>query len=71
MTQTIPTINESIERMKIEIIKDIEAGRVPASCPSFSSLHDYVDANYYGGFCDDVEMQILIAGSKKTVSRFN
>lgn len=47
------TIDESIERIKREIIDDIKAGRVPADCPSFSALHDYVDANCYGGFCDD------------------
>ena len=59
MTATIPTLRKTIERMKQEILDDIEAGRVPADCPSFSSLHDYVDANCYGGFCDDDEMQIL------------
>jgi hypothetical protein len=60
MTTTIPTLNESIERMKKEILVDIKAERVPADCPSFSSLHDHVDANCYGGFCDDSTMQILI-----------
>ncbi|MDP1559078.1 MAG: hypothetical protein Q8K59_12885 [Nitrosomonas sp.] len=60
MTATIPALNESIERMKQEILEDIKAGRVPADCPSFSSLHDHVDANCYGGFCDDAEMQSLI-----------
>ena len=59
MTKMIPTINETIERMKQEILEDIEAGRVPPDCPSFSSLHDYVDANCYGGFCDDDEMQMF------------
>ena len=60
MTATIPTLNESIERMKQEILEDIKAGRVPADCPSFSTLHDYVDANCYGGFCEDDVMQVLI-----------
>lgn len=59
MTTTIPTLDESIERMKQEIIEDIHAGRVPADCPSFSALHDYVDANCYGGFCEDDVMQAL------------
>jgi hypothetical protein len=59
MTVTLPTINESIERMKREILEDIKAGRVPADCQSFSALHDYVDANSYGGFCDDEVMQAL------------
>ncbi len=60
MTSAIPTLNESIERMKKEILEDIKTGCVPADCSSFSSLHDYVDANCYGGFCDDNEMQALI-----------
>ncbi|HUX91734.1 MAG TPA: hypothetical protein VMV48_13705 [Gallionellaceae bacterium] len=60
MTATIPTLYESVERMKHEILEDIKAGLVPADCPSFSSLHDHVDANCYGGFCNDDEMQSLI-----------
>lgn len=60
MTITIPTHDESIERMKQEIIDDIKAGRVPADCPSFSALHDYVDANCYGGFCEQEVMQALM-----------
>ena len=59
MTTSAPTLDESIERMKQEIIEDIKAGRVPADCPSFSTLHDYVDANCYGGFCEDDVMQAL------------
>jgi len=59
MTVNIPTLNESIERMKQEIIDDIKAGRVPADCPSFSALHNYADANCYGGFCEDDLMQAL------------
>ncbi len=60
MTATIPTLSETIERMKQEILEDSKAGRVPADCSSFASLHDHVDANCYGGFCDDDEMQTLI-----------
>lgn len=60
MTTTIPALNESIERMKKEILENIKTGCVPADCSSFSSLHDYVDANCYGGFCEGDEMQALI-----------
>jgi hypothetical protein len=60
MISTIPTLDESIKRMKQEIIKDIKAKRVPADCPSFSALHDYVDANEYGGFCEDALAVALI-----------
>ena len=59
MTTVATTLDESIERMKQEIIEDIKTGRVPADCPSFSALHDYVDANCYGGFCEDDVMQAL------------
>ncbi|MBU1690635.1 MAG: hypothetical protein KKD65_07845 [Gammaproteobacteria bacterium] len=59
MTTRIPTLDESIERMKQEIIEDVKDGRVPENCPSFSALHEYVDANCYGGFCEDDEMQAL------------
>lgn len=59
MTMIAPTLDESIKRMKQEIIEDIQAGRVRADCPSFSALHNYVDANCYGGFCDDEVMQAL------------
>ncbi len=59
LTATVPTLTESIERMKQEIIEDIKSGQVPANCPSFSALHDYVDANCYGGFCEDDVMHAL------------
>lgn len=38
-----------VERAKAEILKDIAKGVVPDSVASFSELHDYVDANWYGG----------------------
>ena len=60
MAITIPTLDEAIKRMKQEIIEDIKTGRVPADCHSFSALHDYVDANCYGGFCEENEMQALM-----------
>ena len=59
MTETIPSLSKSIERMKQEIIEDVKSRHIPADCPSFSALHDYVDANCYGGFCDDDVMQVL------------
>ena len=30
------------------VAEDVEDGTAPASCSSFSSLHDHVDANHYG-----------------------
>jgi len=38
-----------VERAKAEILADVAAGTVPATCASFSELHDYTDANGYGG----------------------
>ena len=38
-----------VERAKAEVLADIAAGRVPAGVADFASLHDHVDANYYGG----------------------
>jgi len=42
----------AVARGKEEISDDVAAGIVPASVASFSELHDYVDANEYGGLCD-------------------
>ena len=60
MTATVQTLDESIENIKQEILEDVKSGRVPADCPSFSALHDFVDANCYGGFCEDDVMQALL-----------
>ena len=38
---------------KTQIVADVITGRVPATVTDFASLHDYVDANEYGGLCDD------------------
>jgi len=42
------TVDEIAELMKQEILYDVSRGMVPRSVPSFSALHDYVDANCYG-----------------------
>lgn len=38
-----------VERAKLEILSDVADGVVPATAKSFAELHDYVDANEYGG----------------------
>jgi len=43
------TLPLTIERAKVEILADAASGIVPRTCSSFSELHDYVDANGYGG----------------------
>lgn len=42
-----------IDRMKREVREDIAKGIVPAAVASFSELHDHVDANEYGGACEE------------------
>jgi hypothetical protein len=46
-------VADAIARSKREILADIDTGRVPASVATFGDLHDYVDANEYGGLCDE------------------
>lgn len=46
-------IAATIEQTKQEIRDDIELGVVPADIAAFSDLHDHVDANTYGGVCDE------------------
>ena len=43
------TFEQAIERSKLEILGDVAEGTVPPTCASYSELHDYVDANGYGG----------------------
>jgi hypothetical protein len=42
-------LTDTIARAKREVMFDITNKTVPATVASFSELHDYVDANYYGG----------------------
>lgn len=53
MTPNLWTVEAIVERMKAEITADLESGRVPAKVASFADLHDYVDANEYGGLCSE------------------
>ena len=43
------TLAQLAEAMKKEIIEDVQMGRVPADIKAFPQLHEYVDANCYGG----------------------
>lgn len=43
------TAVELAERMKAEILQDVKAGIVPSTVSEFAELHDFVDANCYGG----------------------
>lgn len=43
---------DRIARAKAEILADMAEGVVPATVSTFAALHDYVDANEYGGLCE-------------------
>lgn len=60
MKNAIPTLEQTIARMKTEILHDVQSGIVPATVSTFSALHDFVDANEYGGFCDNALADSLI-----------
>lgn len=44
-----------------EIIADVRKGIVPKTVTTFGELHDFVDANEYGGLCDGEMMDALRA----------
>lgn len=49
----LPYYNSLLARAKKEINEDIKNGIVPKDINNFGDLHDFVDANYYGGICED------------------
>lgn len=51
-TQRGSRVHLAVRMAMREIRKDVAEGTVPASVGSFAELHDYVDANVYGGLCD-------------------
>lgn len=53
-------LKKIIERMKHEVLVDVKTGQVPTTVKTFAELHDYVDANKYGGFCEDKFANALI-----------
>lgn len=46
---TAAELQRVIERAKREIVDDVKHGIVPPTVPDYSALHDYTDANKYGG----------------------
>ena len=53
-------IDNSISLAWLEIVSDIKDGRVPCDVPTFAALHDYVDANEYGGLCNDFVVRVAL-----------
>lgn len=64
----IPTVEESIQRMKVEILSHILRKIIPDTVQCFADLHDYVDANEFGGFCDDelADAMVIHYGGRDT-----
>ena len=52
-TDTVP-IAAAVREVLSEVLADMKAYIVPASVSCFSELHQYRDANEYGGFCDSL-----------------
>ena len=50
---TLGDVPSAVALAIVQITTDIHSGRVPATVGAFGELHDYVDANEYGGLCDD------------------
>lgn len=46
-------IARAIELGKRQIQQEIAAGRIPPTVTDFARLHDFVDANEFGGLCED------------------
>ena len=46
-------IDAVVARSKKEILEDIAFGIIDAPVTTFGDLHDHVDANEYGGMCED------------------
>lgn len=55
------TLETLTAAMKAEILADITIGILPDDVSSFSELHQHVDANLYGGFSNDVFLEVLAA----------
>ncbi len=47
------TKEQVITQMKKEVLECMSEGQIPFTASSFSELHEYIDANELGGFCDD------------------
>ena len=46
------SLPDVVAMMRAEILACIRSGQIPQTVLTFSDLHDYVDANEFGGFCD-------------------
>ena len=63
------TYIELAERMKCDIVWDVRTGVVPADVARFSELHDYTDANCYGGTESLLDAMTKMAGEGDAAGR--
>ena len=49
-----------VSTMRSEVLELMASGHIPRSAKTFSELHDHIDANCLGGFCDDDVAQALL-----------
>ncbi len=52
----LPDFDSVVARAKAQICEDVLSGRVHCDVHSFAELHDYVDANEYGGLMDSEDV---------------
>lgn len=54
------------EIIKDGVLRDVRRGTIPQGAGSFSELHDYVDANCYGGLCErHYDVLVEVCGSEE------
>lgn len=58
------TVQEFAKRIQADIEADIQAGIVPSGITDFADLHDYVDANCYGGSEDMLDELVTVHGNE-------
>lgn len=46
-------VTKYFDKAKAEILADIENGTLPKNVSSYFEMNDFVDANCYGGFCEE------------------
>lgn len=65
MSHTPAQIAAAVDRAKREILADALAGVFVDPPETFAQLHDYTDANLYGGLCDedDTDAEYVLAWS--------
>lgn len=51
-THRLRLLREAFDKARDEINADIATGTVPETVATFAELHDYVDANEYGGLTE-------------------